>query len=86
MRLVGMGQLLGEPALQAQGRQLRGELDDQHRESETPERFGAVHPAGDEEEGQPRGEAQDEAEEVDPPAPRQRGHVRPAARVRGVGF
>ena len=86
MGLVGMRQLLGEAALKPERRQLRRELDDQHRESEAAERLGAVHPAGDEQERQPRREAKHEAEEVDPPAPRQRRHVRPAAEVIGVGL
>ena len=75
VRLVGVRQLLGEPALQAERRQLRRELDDQHRIGEAAERFGAVHPAGDEQERQPRREPQHEAEEIDPPAARQRGEV-----------
>ena len=35
---VGLGQLLREPALQAQRRELRGELDDQDGISEAAER------------------------------------------------
>ena len=54
MPLVGMRQLLRQAALQARGRQLRGEFDDQHRIGEAAERLRAVDPAGDEQERQPR--------------------------------
>ena len=37
MRLVGLGQLLGQAALQAERRQLRREFDDQHRIGEAAE-------------------------------------------------
>ena len=54
VRLVGGRQLLGEAALQPQRRELRGELDDDHRISEAAEQLRAVEAAGDEQEGQPR--------------------------------
>ena len=75
MRLVGLGKLLGKPALQSQCRQLRGEFDDQHGKGEPAERVGAINPPGDEQERQPRRQSQYETEEVDPSAPRQCGKV-----------
>ena len=75
MRLVGGRQLLGEAALQAQRRELRGELDDDHRISEAAEQLRPVEAAGDEQEGQARGEPEQEAEEVGPPALGERGDV-----------
>ena len=75
VRLVGVRKLLGQPALQPQRRQLRRELDDQDRISEAAERLGAVHAPGDEQERQARDQPEDEAEEVDPPAARQRRQV-----------
>ena len=55
--LLGMSELLGEPALQPQRRQLGGKLDDQYRIGEAPKRLGAIDAAGNEEEGQARQQA-----------------------------
>ena len=76
MGLVGGRKLLGEAALQPHRGELGGELDDDHRISEAAEQLRPVEAAGDEQEGQARGEPQHEAEEVGPPALRQRGDVR----------
>ena len=75
VRLVGMGKLLGEPALQPHRRQLRGQLDDDDRISEAAEQLRAVIAAGDEQEREPRREAKQEAEEIGAAALRQRGDV-----------
>src|SRR5687767_3748809 len=75
MGLVGGRELLGEPALQAQRRDLSGELDDQHCISEAAEQLRPVEAAGDEQEGQAGREPQQESEEVGPSAPRQRGDI-----------
>ena len=58
LRLLRVGEQLGEPAPQPQRRELRGELDDQHRIGEAAERGRAIDPAGDEQERQPRREPQ----------------------------
>ena len=75
MRLVGVRELLRQPALQPERRKLRGELDDQDRISEAAERRGSVHSPGDEQERQPRRQPKNEAEEVDPPAAGERGKI-----------
>ena len=75
VRLVGGRELLGEAALQPQGGELGGELDDDDRISEAAEQLRPVEAPGDEQEGQPRGEPQQEAEEIGPPALGQSGDV-----------
>ena len=75
MRLIGRRKLLREPALQAHRGELRGELDDDHRISEPAQQFRSVEPPGDEQEGDPRREPQDEAEEIRPAALGERGDV-----------
>src|SRR3546814_15900445 len=83
------GKLLGQPALQPQRRQLGGEFDDDDRIGETAKRLRAVHPPGDEQERQARGEAQQKAEEVGPSPFGKRGEIAhslscPASRARAV--
>ena len=84
MRLVGGRELLGEAALQPHRRELRAQLHDDHREGEAPEQLRPVIAPGDEQEGQPRDEPQQEAEEIGPAALGQRGDV-VAAAVGGGG-
>lgn len=68
MRPIGTGQRLGEPALEAQRGEQRRDFDHQHRDRIAADNVRAIGAAGDEQERQPGGEAQDEAENVGSPA------------------
>ncbi len=75
MRLLVLGQALREPAFLAHGANQRDQFDHHQRRGEAAQRIGAVEPPGDEQEGQPRDEPKEEAEEVLPSALGQRGEV-----------
>ena len=80
---IGRAQLFGEAALEAEGGELGDEFDDEHREGEAPDRFGAIPAARDVEEGQARDEAEDEAEEIGATALGERSGIGVARRIAG---
>ena len=75
LRLLRIGQKLREPASQAQGGNLRAELDHQDSISEASEGRCAINPAGDEQERDPGHQPEHEAEDVEATAARQGRHV-----------
>src|SRR5579859_1873987 len=83
MRATGLGELLGEAALEAERGELGSELDDDRRVGEAAQNVGAIPAAGDEQEGQARRQPQQEAEEVGSAALGQRRDVAGAFRLNG---
>src|SRR5690606_13023227 len=68
-------QLLGKAAFLADRGKLARQFDGHQRIGEASERFSTVEPPGDEQERHARGKAQEEAEEVRPPALGQGGYI-----------
>ena len=75
MRVLAFGQALRQPAFLAHGAHQRHQFDHHQRRGEATQRVRAVEAAGNEEEGQPRNQPQNEAEEILPSALGQRGQV-----------
>ena len=72
---AGRAELFGQAALEAQGRELCDQFDDEHGKGETPHGFGAVPTPRDIKKGQARDEAQDESEEIGASALGKRGGI-----------
>ena len=75
MRPFGLAERACQPALQPQRGKLRDEFHHQHRIGEAAQRFGTIDAPGDEQEGQPRREPQQEAEDIGPAALGQGGDI-----------
>ena len=75
MAVVAVGEPLRKSALFAHRAQQRDQFYHHQRRGEAAQRIGAVKAPGDEQEGQPRDQPQDEAKEILPSALGQRGQV-----------